>query len=293
MDFNFDEIIDEGQVEGKISFITSIDNPIMGNIEQEVSPENFIPVLPLRGVMLFPETMVPISIGRDSSLKLLKEAQKKDMTIAVFTQVDDSTDDPDYDQLYHTGVIGKVQKIIKLPDGSRTALLQGYNRIRLIELGWNGSYNIGRVELYPETTPARGDREFMAVVDACRETAIKLMRTSENTIGSAFALNNITVALEFMREPEVDARAKSLFLVASFLAYYIFLFFIGYFAREGYRAGGGYFAKLASVSAAFALTMALCYRNSWVSIAASALYVYAMFGMIVWRRKTVENRTSP
>lgn len=192
MDFNFDEIIDETPVEGKISFIASIDNPVKGDIEQEVSPENLIPVLPLRGVMLFPETMLPISIGRDSSLKLLKEAQKKDMAIAVFTQVDDSTDEPDYEQLYHTGVIGKVQKIIKLPDGSRTALIQGYSRVRLIELSWNGSYNIGRVDNYPETVPERGDREYMAVVDACRETAIKLMRASENMIGSAFALNNIS-----------------------------------------------------------------------------------------------------
>ncbi len=191
MDFNFDEIIDEGPVEGKISFITSIDNPIKGNIEQEVSPDNLIPVLPLRGVMLFPETMVPISIGRDSSLKLLNEAQKKDMAIAVFTQVDDSTDEPDYDQLYHTGVIGKVQKIIKLPDGSRTALIQGYTRVKLIEMEWSGAYNMGRVDNYPETVPARGNREYMAVVDACRETAIKLMRSSEQTIGSAFALNNI------------------------------------------------------------------------------------------------------
>ena len=114
------------------------------------------------------------------------------MAIAVFTQVDDSTDDPDYDQLYHTGVIGKVQKIIKLPDGSRTALLQGYSRVRLIELSWNGSYNIGRVDHFPETVPERGDREYMAVVDACRETAIKLLRASEQTIGSAFALNNIS-----------------------------------------------------------------------------------------------------
>ncbi len=192
MDFNFDEIIDETPVEGKISFIASIDNPVKGDIEQEVSPENIIPVLPLRGVMLFPETMLPISIGRDSSLKLLKEAQKKDMAIAVFTQVDDSTDEPDYEQLYHTGVIGKVQKIIKLPDGSRTALIQGYSRVRLIELSWNGSYNIGRVDNYPETVPERGDREYMAVVDTCRETAIKLMRASENMIGSAFALNNIS-----------------------------------------------------------------------------------------------------
>ena len=192
MDFNFDEIIDETPVEGKISFIASIDNPVKGDIEQEVSPENIIPILPLRGVMLFPETMLPISIGRDSSLKLLKEAQKKDMAIAVFTQVDDSTDEPDYEQLYHTGVIGKVQKIIKLPDGSRTALIQGYSRVRLIELSWNGNYNIGRVDNYPETVPERGDREYMAVVDACRETAIKLMRASENMIGSAFALNNIS-----------------------------------------------------------------------------------------------------
>ncbi|MBR1667693.1 MAG: endopeptidase La [Bacteroidaceae bacterium] len=192
MDFNFDEIIEEGPVESKISFITSIDKAVRGNIEQEISPENFIPILPLRGVMLFPETMVPISIGRDSSFRLLKDAQKKDAAIAVFTQVDDSTDEPDYDQLYHTGVIGKVQKIIKLPDGSHTALIQGFHRIRLIELGWNGTYNIGRVENYPEVIPARGDREYTAVVDACRETAIKLMRTSEQTIGSAFALNNIT-----------------------------------------------------------------------------------------------------
>ena len=192
MDFNFDEIIEDSQVEGKISFITSIDNVSRGNLEDEIKTESFIPVLPLRGIMLFPDTMVPVSISRKSSLKLLKDAQKHDAPIAVFSQVNDAIDEPDYESLYHTGVVGKVQKIIKLPDGSQTALLQGYNRIRLIEIGHNGDYNVGRVELFPEETPARGNREFMAVVDACRETAIKLMRTNEHTIGSAFALNNIT-----------------------------------------------------------------------------------------------------
>lgn len=107
------------------------------------------------------------------------------------------------------------------------------------------------------------------------------------------ALNNITVALEFMRETEVADTAKNIFLVASFLTYYIFLFFIGYFAHERYRAGGGYFAALAALSAAFALAMALCYRNSWTSIAVSVLYVYAMLGMIVWRWKTVEKQSAP
>lgn len=103
------------------------------------------------------------------------------------------------------------------------------------------------------------------------------------------ALNNLTVALEFMREPEVADTAKNIFLVASFLAYYIFLFFIGYFAHEEYRAGFGYFAKLAALSVAFALVMAAFYRNSRVSIAASVLYVYAMFGMIVRRWKTADS----
>lgn len=190
-DFNFDDIIEDSQVEGKISFITSIDNAVRGNIEQDITPENFIPVLPLRGIMLFPETMMPVSIGRDSSMKLLKEAQKHDSPIAVFSQKNDAVDEPDYDGLYHTGVVGKVQKIIKLPDGSQTALLQGYHRVRLIELDSNGTHYIGRVENYPETVPERGNREYMAVVDGCRETAIKLMRTNEATIGSAFALNNI------------------------------------------------------------------------------------------------------
>lgn len=169
-DFKLEDIIEDSQVDGKISFITSIDHVIKGNIEQEIKTEDFIPVLPLRGIMLFPETMVPISIGRSSSLKLLKDAQKADTPIAVFSQINDSTDEPDFDQLYHTGVVGKVQKIIKLPDGSQTAILQGYHRIRLIELSSNGTYNVGRVENFPETMPARHDREYMAVVDACRST---------------------------------------------------------------------------------------------------------------------------
>ena len=138
-DITLEDIIEDGQVEGKISFITSIDNVIRGNIEQEITTEKFIPVLPLRGIMLFPDTIVPISIGRASSLKLLKEAQKEDWPIAVCSQINDTTDEPGFDQLYHTGVVGKVQKIIKLPDGSQTAILQGYHRVRLLELSSNGT----------------------------------------------------------------------------------------------------------------------------------------------------------
>lgn len=191
-DFNIEEFISEGQVEGKISFITSIDGASHNDIEKDITTETLIPILPLRGVMLFPDTMIPINIGRESSLKLLKDAQKGNLPIAVFSQQDDMVDEPDYNAIYHTGVIAKVQKIINLPDGSKTALIQGYHRVRLIDMEHNGSFNVGRVENFPEEMPSKKDKEFIAVVDACRETAMKLMRQSELGIGSAFALNNMT-----------------------------------------------------------------------------------------------------
>lgn len=188
-----DDIIEESQLEGKVSFITSFDGTANSEPFDPISPEEFIPVLPLRGMMLFPDTLIPISIGRKSSLKLLKEAQKKDAPVAVFSQIDDSIDDPDYDQLYHTGVLARVNKVLNLPDGSNTALLQGIDRIRLIEIDGSGDYMTGRIENYPEEKPRKNDREYEAIVDACKETAMKLLKGSEQTIGMAFALNTLTV----------------------------------------------------------------------------------------------------
>lgn len=104
------------------------------------------------------------------------------------------------------------------------------------------------------------------------------------------ALNNITVALEFMREPEVDARAKSLFLVASFLIYYLSLFFLNRYAHEPFRAGIGEFLRLLALGAVFAAAMLLALRNAWVNIAISAAFVYAVLSVIVWHWKTAEKR---
>ena len=104
------------------------------------------------------------------------------------------------------------------------------------------------------------------------------------------ALNNITVALEFMREPEVNARAKSLFLVASFLIYYLSLFFLNRYAHEPFRAGAGEFLRLLALGAVFAAAMLLALRNAWVNIAISAAFVYAVLSVIVWHWKTAEKQ---
>lgn len=96
-----------------------------------------------------------------------------------------------------------------------------------------------------------------------------------------FAMNNITVALEFMREPEVGLIAKNIFIVASFLLYYLFLMLIGHYAREDRKANGKSIARLVCITVLFVGLMAVCYRNSWLSIAASVLYVYSMLGAVV------------
>ena len=104
------------------------------------------------------------------------------------------------------------------------------------------------------------------------------------------ALNNITVALEFMREPEVAGPAKNLFLVASFLAYYLSLFFLNHYAHEPFRAGIGEFLRLLALGAVFAAAMLLALRNAWVNIAISAAFVYAVLGVIVRHWKTAEKQ---
>lgn len=193
-DFNLEDIFEEcSQAGERISFITGIDASPIDPVGEEVSEDNAVPVLPLRGVMLFPTTLIPISIGRKSSLKLLKDAVKKDLRIAVFSQLSDNVEEPDFNQIYHTGVLAKVAKVFNLPDGQKTALLQGISRVKLMEMHQEGAYMMGHVSGYPEEEAPVHDREFTAVVDACRETAIKLMKTNEMTVGQAFAVNNISM----------------------------------------------------------------------------------------------------
>ena len=102
------------------------------------------------------------------------------------------------------------------------------------------------------------------------------------------ALNNITVALEFMREGEVNEIAKNVFLTVSFLAYYAFILLVGKYARKSCCVNKRFLIMSGAVSAAFVGLMALSYRNSWVSIIVSVVYVYAMFGIIVQRKSIAD-----
>ena len=141
----------------------------MGIEEQE------IPILPLRNMMLFPQTLLPVNVNRESALKLLSDAEKKKQTIAVMGQKQEDTEHPEQKDLYRTGVLGRVVKILKLPDGSRTAFLQGLSRVQLVEAHMGNHYLMGHVERFPEELPSKDDREFHATTEACKDLADKFM----------------------------------------------------------------------------------------------------------------------
>ena len=112
----FDEIITE-EGSGQISLYANFDEPDQKLIDFTVNPDDLVPILPLKGVMLFPNNILPVGVSRKSSQKLVEDALKKNQHIGVFSQTDDSVNKPGAKELYHTGVIAKVIRIIRLPDG--------------------------------------------------------------------------------------------------------------------------------------------------------------------------------
>jgi len=188
-DFPFEEMMEDMQKEATMSFITSM--PKANDYDFQIDSEESIPILPVRGLMVFPLTIIPISIGREPSLKLVKEASESNSVIGVFSQVDDSVDAPGYNDLYHTGCLAKVIRVITLPDGTSMAVLQGYNRMRLLDVDSSQSYLTGHVEYYPEAPmPSLNDKNFMALFSALKDTTQKCFKY-ENPSAS-MALQNLT-----------------------------------------------------------------------------------------------------
>lgn len=190
--FKFDDLVEESPREGSISLIADFDGLDEKYFDAEIEDEK-VPILPLRNMMLFPGTMLPVNIGRASSLKLLNEANKKKKFIGVFCQKDDKVEEPGMTHLYTIGVLAKVMRILVLPDGTKTALLQGYSRVELCDVDDSGAYLTGHVVKAEEIVPSKNDREFTALVEACKDIADKFMRSSDlPNIESAFAIKNIT-----------------------------------------------------------------------------------------------------
>ena len=160
-------------------------------IFQEAIDDN-LPILPLRNMVLFPGVVLPVTIGRKSSLKLVKQAMKNHTNVAAFTQIHSEIDEPDQQDLYPIGTAAKIIRILEMPDNTTTVILQGMSRLRIIEVTAHTPYLRGRVEKLPEELPDKHNKEYEAVVDSCKDLAIDFLKLSDYPVQSVFAIKNIT-----------------------------------------------------------------------------------------------------
>lgn len=173
------------------SLIADFDGDISSLFDKEI--EEILPVLPLRNMMLFPGVVAPVSVGRESSRKLVQQAVKSGSLIAVTTQLDSTVETPTAKDLYSIGVVAKVMRVIELPDGVLTVILQSYSRFRLGEVTRMKPYMRAHVEKIPEILPEADEREYTALVDTCKDSTIRLIRMSDTVRDeAAFAIRNIS-----------------------------------------------------------------------------------------------------
>ena len=161
-----------------------------------------VPILAVRSLVLFPGVVSPILIGRESSMTLIRKAEKKNILIGIFTQRDAEVEMPIRSDLFDYGVVGKVLKTLTLPNGNITAIVQGLGRIKLEDITKYHPYLEGHVTNMPEEEPDKRDVEFQTAMEDLRQSVNQYVSMSDEIPDEAqFALKNVTnniMALNFI-----------------------------------------------------------------------------------------------
>ncbi len=183
----FSEILD-----AETEFIPLLSSEDEESINSEDVPE-ILPILPLRNTVLFPGVVIPITVGRDKSIKLIKDYYKGDRIIGVVAQKDASIEDPEFHDLHTVGTVAYIIKILQMPDGSNTAILQGRRRFKVNEPIQTDPYIKAKVSAYhiPVDSPT-DKKEFNALISSLKDLAIQIVNKSPNIPSeAAFAIKNI------------------------------------------------------------------------------------------------------
>ena len=174
-----------------VPIITEIHEVGDGSDIQEGQAED-IPILPLRNMVLFPSMTMPVSVGREKSMRLIKEAEGNHGPIAVFCQKDSHVEDPIEKDLYRHGTIANIIKVLELPDGSTNVILQGRSACLLDNVLTVTPYLRGSVHLVEDKMPLVGDKEFEILMQSIAEVTLRMLRNmGTNGRELAFAMKNI------------------------------------------------------------------------------------------------------
>jgi len=157
-----------------------------------VEVPDILPILPLRNTVLFPGVVMPITVGRQKSLMLIREAYAGNKLIGTIAQKDGQIEDPDTDDLFQVGTMAEILKILEMPDGSTSVIIQGKRRFRLKEISEISPYIRATVQVLDDILPTTKMREFTALVESLKDLALKIVKASGNIPPEAqFAVKNI------------------------------------------------------------------------------------------------------
>jgi ATP-dependent Lon protease len=185
------EILLPDILDGEGDIIPIIADGDDGELEDVEVPET-IPILSLRNTVLFPGVVLPISIGRPKSIQLIKDANRNNKIVGTVAQKDPDTENPDFQDLHPVGTIGQIVKLLEMPDGSTTAIIQGRKRMILHELVSDDPYFIARVRTIPEIKPEILSKDFDAIVGSLKDLSLKIIKINPNISPEAsFAIKNI------------------------------------------------------------------------------------------------------
>ena len=160
----------------EVSIIPVVQGEMMMKIDEDQLPDS-LPVLALRNAVLFPGTVYPITIGREKSIRLIEDAERNNAFIGAVPQNDLSVEDPRKDDLYPYGTVAKIIKTLEMPDGTITAILQGYKRFEIEDIFDYDPYLLGRVRYLTDVAP-ENDNKTKMVAESLKEKATSIIRTS-------------------------------------------------------------------------------------------------------------------
>ncbi len=188
--------------------------------EQEMSRSSIpdeLPILTLRNTVLFPGVVLPITVGRDASLQLVRDAFAGDKLVGVVAQRKSNIENPDSEELHHVGTVATVLRLLKMPDGSKSIVIQGKRRFKIADFVQSDPYFRARVEPYPEAQEPEEEIRLKALIRSIKESAIEIVTLSPNLPSEAAeAIQHIdspTFLIHFIASNlEIDVAGKQALL---------------------------------------------------------------------------------
>jgi ATP-dependent Lon protease len=163
--------------------------------EETMNSQDFpdeLPILPLRNNVLFPGVVIPITVGRDKSIKLIQEANKGSKIIGVVSQKNQEEESPEFSDLYKIGTVAQIIRMLKMPDGSTTVIIQGKRRFEMLEAVKNDPYLVAKVGMIKEKKVTKNNKELNLMFKSIKESALQIIKDSPNIPSEAsFAIGNI------------------------------------------------------------------------------------------------------